>query len=555
VSFEVRITTATNASSVPICWSKGIRSENNLSSQISLQLPGEYCDNNAGTRNDVWVRVQLAMGNISNDRLNSIGAATIGLNFVKGYVARDQSSHEYMLKDAATNYFEWQNVQGYQDYKQSLDDRGLLHTLYKNTFLPNSVLACNVIFPLHADLREGVLWNFWGNDGTQANPKNARAWLGVRKCTATMPGCKGAEFYFLRVRAGKGTTIIPPFPDDADSLAKDSLAISDEVWIDTTDFPRDGLQHQVVVQVCSRPLRLRLWIDGVAKGTHALPQALSLQQSALTTGVDGQGGGSYGIVVASTQEVQNGMSKEVPNGESNVTWPGGSGALGSSLRIIVSTPWENCTGAVLDGDFVTSPLAELIIFCPPTSKADGAAKVWTDWYAMYQGTYHDHETGAEPGMEFDFAIGKENVATFTGIPRFGIPVRIEYYVSGPDSFRPSKLQLRFPNGMLSSGISNTSSYVTRGDLCWVDSDGQQFEQAALGCPFVGQSASATLFPPNFASNYIGILSSAGSNLVSAAAPDARRAHQHDSRQGTSKRKSAHKIDRLQSHGHEDELYE
>ena len=124
---------------------------------------------------------------------------------------------------------------------------------------------------------------------------------------------------------------------------------------------------------------------------------------------------------------------------------------------------------------------------------DTVPKVWSSWYALYQDIVYDYEVPVEPGRGFDFSPGGEAVALFTGIPGdvLAAPVAIEYYVSGRDAWRPASLQVRFPRGVPRFGIGD-AVFKTLGPLCWVDSDGEEVEQSALGCALVEQVANATL---------------------------------------------------------------
>ena len=258
------------------------------------------------------------------------------------------------------------------------------------------------------------------------------------------------------------------------------------------------------------------------------------------------GRGAYGITSTT--------STNVPDGEPADLWPGAPAALGSGLRVFVRTIWEGCNGAVLDGDWVSSLWKDLLVYCPPTSAVGDA--VWSSWYALYQDIERSYEVPVEPGRGFDFAAGRETVALFTGIPGdvLGKPIAIEYYVSGSDAWRPSSLQVRFPMGVPRYGISN-ANFTTRGELCWVDSDGQQFEQEALGCAYVGQSAKATLIDSEFSPTSTGAV--AMGLHSSPRSPDsvyALLAHDQTSRPGTSSAKRGPAVTRyrLQSHGHEEE---
>ena len=435
----------------------------------------EYCDRNAGTQNDVWLRMQWGVGMQTPLRFNAFGARVDS-----GYFKREVMTISGATADAQTQ--ERTIDAGTAQFEVTKDSDDNIH---------DSILACNVVFPSQANLSEGTLWQFWGNEAPSSPGKGAKAWLGLRKCQPTDAGCNGTSFYFLRARAGKGhTDIVPTFNDTSD--AKDNPG--EQVWIDTTDFPRDGQPHQVVVQVMSRPLRLNLWIDGVSRGTHALNTPPDQDQyfwtSALGTG-NRPGSGSYGVYPSRN-----------PEGEVSDPWPGGLSALMSGLRIFARTSWVGCTASILDGDFVAGPLDELDVYCPPTASV--GAPVWSAWYALYQEGTQNYDVPVEPGRGFDFAAGKTAVALFAGIPGdvLGEPIAVEYYVSGSDAWRPESVTVRFRQGVPLHGIRDRN-FSTRGQLCWVDADGQSVDQSALGCHIVGQSAKATMFEESFSPSSTG----------------------------------------------------
>lgn len=124
---------------------------------------------------------------------------------------------------------------------------------------------------------------------------------------------------------------------------------------------------------------------------------------------------------------------------------------------------------------------------------DTMPRVWSSWYALYRDIVYDFEVPVEPGRGFDFSAGGEAVALLTGIPGdvLASPVAIEYYISGPDAWRPASLEVRFPHGVPRFGIGD-AAFKTHGPLCWVDLDGEGVEQSALGCAFVEQIANASL---------------------------------------------------------------
>ena len=465
VTMEVRIVTVeANAMN---CWSNS-------------SPPAEYCDVNAGTQKDVWLRVQWAVGIQTPLRFNVFGIKIDSgyalSRVILPYSTTAEYTQERRIPKSASNLLLAQQ-QGQADPWSPPSPISADWWMPLSNQMPTTILACNVTFPKQANLGAGLLWQF----AAESAGANSKAWFGIKKCTPSQNGCYNQSFFYLRVRAGEGTTSIDPVVDVAVSSVKDHLGR--QVWIDTTDFPRDGLQHQVVVHLCDSPLRVRLWIDGADKGTHAMPPHLDKNQSQWVSSGVGQAGAkaTYG---------QQAPGAAV-GGEPTVSWPGGSGALASHLRMFVRTDWEGCSGAVLDGDWVSGGLDGLSIYCPPTSAV--GADVWSNWYALYQDAGQDYELPVEPGRGFDFASGKSTVALLTGIPgnAFGMPIGIEYYVSGADAWRPASLQVRFPSGVARYGLSDVP-FTTRGELCWVDSDGQQFEQTALGCPIVGQSAKATL---------------------------------------------------------------
>ena len=444
--------------------------------------PAEYCDSNAGTRNDVWVRVQWAVGNQSPVRFNAFGfKIDSGYSRSEVFLPLTQRARIPALTSQFTNIPCASWVPASTSAVGAADDQRM----------PTTVLACNVVFP--ANLSKGVLWQTWGLSVFPA--KISKAWIGIRECLPTIPSCKNRRFFFLRVRAGQGDVSIDPQVDVNDTSIKDSGPLLGKVvWIDTTNFPRDGAQHQIVVQVASRPLRLRLWIDGKEIGTHAVPAALD-QSYDWTSYTTGQARLSYGEYLAPSGLVPTATD------EPSEKWPG---SLPSELRIFVRTIWEECRGSLLDGDWILDPLNHLAVYCPPVKALD--AEVWSTWYALYHDAVYDYEVPVEPGRGFDFAAGKSTVALFTGIPGdvLGAPIAIEYYVSGSDAWRPASIGVRFPTGVPRYNISN-ASFVTRGELCWVDADGQLYNQSALGCPFVGQSAKATLLDPQFAPKSSGVV--------------------------------------------------
>jgi hypothetical protein len=465
VTIEVRIVTA---------------GQNALQCLSHHSPPAEYCDSNAGSRNDVWVRVQWAVGTQSPVRFNAFGFK-IDSGYSRSEVflplaqrARiDALTSQFNIPDASWVPASTSAVGGAAD-----DQR-----------MPTSVLACNVVFP--ANLSQGVLWQTWGLSTSPA--KISKAWIGIRECLPTIPACNNRRFFYLRVRAGQGDVSIDPQVDVHNTSIKDSgQGQGKVVWIDTTNFPRDDAQHQIVVQVASRPLRLRLWIDSKEIGTHAVPAALDqLYDWTTVSHINAQpvARGSYGVYLAPSGTV----GVPTATGEPSAKWPG---SLPSELRVYVRTIWAGCSGSLLDGDWLFDALNHLAVYCPPVKALDD--EVWSSWYALYHDAIYDYEVPVEPGRGFDFAAGKSTVALFTGIPGgvLGAPIAIEYYVSGSDAWRPASIGVRFPTGVPRYNISN-SSFITRSELCWVDSDGQQYNQSALGCPFVGQSAKATLLEPQF----------------------------------------------------------
>ena len=464
VTMEVRIVTA---------------GQNALQCLSQHSPPAEYCDSNAGTRNDVWVRVQWAVGNQSPVRFNAFGFK-IDSGYSRSEVFRPLA--QLARINALTSRFD---IPGASWVPAS---SAVVGGPNDENRMPTTVLACNVVFP--ANLSKGVLWQTWGSSIAPA--KISKAWIGIRECLPSIPACNNRSFFYLRVRAGQGDVSIDPQVDVKNTSIKDSgqgQGMGKVVWIDTTNFPRDDAQHQIVVQVASRPLRLRLWIDSKEIGTHAVPAALDREYDWTTVS---QGNaqqlvakGSYGVDLAPS---------DTATGEPSEKWPG---PPPSELRIYVRTIWEGCSGSLLDGDWLVDALNHLAVYCPPVEALD--AEVWSSWYALYHDAIYDYEVPVEPGRGFDFAAGKSTVALFTGIPGgvLGAPIAIEYYVSGSDAWRPASIGVRFPTGVPRYNISN-SSFTTRSELCWVDSDGQQYNQSALGCPFVGQSAKATLMEPQFA---------------------------------------------------------
>ena len=106
-----------------------------------------------------------------------------------------------------------------------------------------TVLACNVVFP--ANLSEGMLFQTWGSP--QVSGRSAKAWMGIRKCSAADPACNFTQFFYLRVRAGRGDESISPQVDVDDSTAKDSGPISWAAGVDRHyQLSRDDASHQVL---------------------------------------------------------------------------------------------------------------------------------------------------------------------------------------------------------------------------------------------------------------------------------------------------------------------
>jgi hypothetical protein len=109
----------------------------------------------------------------------------------------------------------------------------------------------------------------------------------------------------------------------------------------------------------------------------------------------------------------------------------------------------------------------------------------------YQETLLDAYLGEQPKPGFNFTLGSFVTAYLPGVLRVGgTPTVVEYYVSTNDAWRPESISVRLPSTMVLAGSG--AWYATGGNLCWVDADGQAYSQTSLGCPYVGQSATATL---------------------------------------------------------------
>jgi hypothetical protein len=105
--------------------------------------------------------------------------------------------------------------------------------------------------------------------------------------------------------------------------------------------------------------------------------------------------------------------------------------------------------------------------------------------------YQDALLGEQPKPGFNFTLGAHVTAYLPGVLYVGgKPSVVEYYVSNNDAWRPDSISIRLPSTMILAGGGEW--YATGGNLCWVDGDGQAFSQASLGCPYIGQSATATV---------------------------------------------------------------
>jgi len=184
------------------------------------------------------------------------------------------------------------------------------------------ILASTVIFP--STPQDGMLWHFGGNTSLSWG-----AWLGVRD-SATSPT--------LRVRAGEGRSI--------------STGLK-QIWVDVADFPKDGAEHQVVVQIgnpSGGKWALQLWIDGTHKGISG-----EMTSSEWTyRGISSTGSSSYGLQASNTV---------VATGEPILGWPDAPTSIKSNLRIFAKVPWQSCDTPVLAGDWAKLSRSSLRYSC------------------------------------------------------------------------------------------------------------------------------------------------------------------------------------------------
>lgn len=144
--------------------------------------------------------------------------------------------------------------------------------------------------------------------------------------------------------------------------------------------------------------------------------------------------------------------------------------------------WTELTGEYCDSDSGTVDEVWVRV-----RWRDGA---WTDWYSLLN---REERVLADSSLDegFDFSRGS-NMTAFLPLVRHvgGLPDAVEYYVGGEDSWRPHSIAVRVPEGLEAGG--GGLFFATRGFLCWVGEGGQAVSQVTLGCPYVGQSAVATL---------------------------------------------------------------
>ena len=156
------------------------------------------------------------------------------------------------------------------------------------------------------------------------------AWLGIRN-SATLP--------VLRVRVGQGDEI---------RAGEQSTNIS---YIDVTDFPMDGLYHQVLVDVAvdnqgsaaNSQLWLRLYVDGELKGFSFTSSNVWIGSSGLH---------SFG---------RSADDGNIPEGEPKLNWPGNTSA---QLTVYQGTTTGTCPKSLFVGDWVTGSTSDITyVFC------------------------------------------------------------------------------------------------------------------------------------------------------------------------------------------------
>jgi hypothetical protein len=195
----------------------------------------------------------------------------------------------------------------------TFDTSSLMHT--------SCILACFAQFP--ETPLDGMLWHFGGGKGEMG------AWLGIRN-SAILP--------VLRVRVGQGDEI---------RAGEQSTNIS---YIDVTDFPMDGLYHQVLVDVAvdnqgsaaNSRLWLRLYVDGEIKGFSFTSSNVWIGSSGLH---------SFG---------RSAYDRNIPAGEPNLDWPGDTSA---QLTVYQGTTTGTCSKSVFVGDWVTGSTSDITYVC------------------------------------------------------------------------------------------------------------------------------------------------------------------------------------------------
>jgi hypothetical protein len=145
------------------------------------------------------------------------------------------------------------------------------------------IFACDVTFP--SSVIDCQLFEIGGaGRGT---------WLGIRD-----------NGTYLRLRAGSGGT----------AINGGAGSINGTACLDITDFPTDGLAHNLIWELNNNNDTIRLWIDGVLKGT-----ATPLDGVFTNNQVSGGGSGAY--LIGSTN---------IP-GEPTTDWYGAE--AGTGLRV------------------------------------------------------------------------------------------------------------------------------------------------------------------------------------------------------------------------------
>ena len=198
----------------------------------------------------------------------------------------------------------------------TFDTSSLMHT--------SCVLACFARFPEIP--QDGMLWHLGRGAGELG------AWLGIRG-SATSP--------VMRLRVGHGDKI---------QAGGQSANIS---YIDITDFPVDGLYHQVLVDVAydyqgsaaDSQLWLRLYIDGELKGFSYMSSGAWIGSS---------GTHSFGLLAD---------DGDIPAGEPNLDWPA---ETSKKLKIYQGTTVGTCAKSVFVGDWVNGSTSDIKYVCCDT---------------------------------------------------------------------------------------------------------------------------------------------------------------------------------------------